>query len=639
MKMFQKDNCRILILTCLALVLQTPEIFSKTGDKFSVDEFGKIMVLESGRKKPMDTYARNKLMQFSGKQTIKGESANKWMARLLLDPQSTDQDLIFLINNPEIADALGIKPRPKRRYSFSELQNSSDVLNSQIETIMGKEENNWTTFDKDIIRTWRNLKEFNSLRSLFSFTEPKELFTITDSTLSKVLGIAEKRPVSYLQLLYRSSKISGQMKEIQMRGTDSLTDFDQAVLTLTKTMYDMEKMVGNPEPHLIPEFDNDGEQWYSLWGLVNRYHTDAMPHVLMGLMISLKQSYMGKNQVEFNETVKQYRNFVITTLATNNQKITDPGLEIVYNKLNSFFFSKILYGIAALFSLLSLSLLWKRSYYVGISLILVGLIFHTAGLLMRLFIMGHPPVSNLYETFVLTAWILAIIGIILEIIRMRSLGILISSVTGFIFLHVASRYSRDGDTMGMLIAVLDSSFWLTTHIVAISLGYAGFVASGLIAHLYLVARVFSKDNESRLQQISRAVYGLFVFGFIFTVAGTMLGGLWADQAWGRFWGWDPKENGALLIILWGLIVLHSRIAGWIKQNGFAIGAVLSVVTVMCTWIGVNLLGIGLHSYGKTSGGAGVFFSYLGIETAFLIVIGILLNIKKTVPNVVQAKVR
>jgi ABC-type transport system involved in cytochrome c biogenesis permease subunit len=356
-------------------------------------------------------------------------------------------------------------------------------------------------------------------------------------------------------------------------------------------------------------------------------------------MISLKQSYMGKNQVEFNETVKQYRNFVITTLATNNQKITDPGLEIVYNKLNSFFFSKILYGIAALFSLLSLSLLWKRSYYVGISLILVGLIFHTAGLLMRLFIMGHPPVSNLYETFVLTAWILAIIGIILEIIRMRSLGILISSVTGFIFLHVASRYSRDGDTMGMLIAVLDSSFWLTTHIVAISLGYAGFVASGLIAHLYLVARVFSKDNESRLQQISRAVYGLFVFGFIFTVAGTMLGGLWADQAWGRFWGWDPKENGALLIILWGLIVLHSRIAGWIKQNGFAIGAVLSVVTVMCTWIGVNLLGIGLHSYGKTSGGAGVFFSYLGIETAFLIVIGILLNIKKTVPNVVQAKVR
>jgi ABC-type transport system involved in cytochrome c biogenesis permease subunit len=626
------------MLTCLAIVLQTPEIFCKTDDKFLVNEFGKIVVLESGRKKPMDTYARNKLIQFSGKQTVKGESAIKWMTRLLLDPQSTDQDLIFLINNPEIADALGIKPRPKRRYSFSELQNSSDVLNSQIQTIIGKEENNWTAFDKDIIRTWRNLKEFNSLRSIFSFTEPKELFQITDSTLSKVLGISEKRPVSYLQLLYRSTKISSQMKLIQMKGTDSLTDFEQAVLALTKTMYDMEKMVGNPEPHIIPEFNVDGEQWYSLWGLVNHYHTDAMPHVLMGLMISIKQSFLVKNQAEFDEYVKQYRKFVVTTYSQNNLKINDPGLELLYNKLNTFFYSKILYGIAALFSLLSLSLLWKRSYYVGISLILVGLVFHTAGLLMRLFIMGHPPVSNLYETFVLTAWILAIIGIVLEIIRMKSLGILISSVTGFIFLHVASRYSREGDTMGMLIAVLDSSFWLTTHIVAISLGYAGFVASGLIAHLYLITRVFSKNNENSLQQISRAVYGLFVFGFIFTVAGTMLGGLWADQAWGRFWGWDPKENGALLIILWGLIVLHSRIAGWIKQNGFAIGAVLSVVTVMCTWIGVNLLGIGLHSYGKTSGGAGVFFSYLCLETVFLIVIGIVLNIKKT-PKVVQSKIR
>jgi ABC-type transport system involved in cytochrome c biogenesis permease subunit len=630
MKIFQNADCRILIIVCLAVVMQISGSYGSSGSNFSSDQFGKVMVLESGRKKPIDTYARNKLMQISGKQTLKGKSALTWMTRVLFDPQSTDQDLIFLINNPEIADALGIKPRPKRRYSFSEVQNSSKSLNSLAADILMKDQADWTAFDKEIMRINSNLKELVSLRSLFSFADPKQIFQITDSTLSNLLGISTNRPVSYLQLLYRSQRIAGKMQEIQRKGTDSLTASEQAMIDLTKRMLDMENMVGNPQPHIIPEFSFDGEQWYSLWGLLNRYHTDAMPHVLMNLMISIKQSYTGKNQVEFDEAVRQYRAYVTTIFATNKANVNNPDLELVYNRLNPFFFSKILYGIAALFSLLAISLLWKYSYHISISLIIIGLVLHTVGLLMRFLIMGHPPVSNLFETFVLTAWILAFIGIVLEIIKMKSLGILISSVTGFIFLHVASRYSRDGDTMGMLIAVLDSSFWLTTHIVAISLGYAGFVAAGVIAHLYLIQKMVKKEDGGQFNQSIQAVYGLFAFGFIFTVAGTVLGGLWADQAWGRFWGWDPKENGALLIIIWGLIVLHARIAGLIKYNGLAIGAVLGVIMVMCTWIGVNLLGVGLHSYGKTSGGTEVFFIYIGIEIVFLLVTGILLSGKNRI---------
>jgi ABC-type transport system involved in cytochrome c biogenesis permease subunit len=179
----------------------------------------------------------------------------------------------------------------------------------------------------------------------------------------------------------------------------------------------------------------------------------------------------------------------------------------------------------------------------------------------------------------------------------------------------------------MLAAVLDSSFWLTTHIVTIALGYAGFVAAGLIGHIYLFQKVFTKTDEKQLHLITRAVYGIFIFGFIFTLTGTFLGGLWADQSWGRFWGWDPKENGALLIILWGLIVLHSRLAGLIKDTGLAAGAVIGVVLVMCTWIGVNLLGIGLHSYGFSSTGASAFFMYIGLELLFLTVSGTRLYLK------------
>ncbi len=620
----------MLIIACFAVLLTGADSFSSSVDTFSIKQFGTIMVLESGRKKPMDTYARNKLIQFSGKQTLKGEPALEWMCRVLLEPQNAEDDLIFIINNPEIPDALGINPRAKRRYSYSELYNSMGQMDKLIADIVKKEQSEWTAFDKEIARVNRNVREYMLLRSIFSFGEPKEQFQITDTTVSAMLGISEHRPVSYLQLLYRVQRITPKIQEIGTKNSDSLSASEQAIIDITRRMREMEGMIGNPQPHIIPEFSFEGEQWYSPWGLLNRYKTDAMPHVLMNLMFTMRESYLRKSQIDFDDAVKQYREYVVKTFENNRAEINDPGAEILYNKLNPFFFSKVLYGIAALFSLLAVSYLWRYSYHMSLTLILSGLVLQTVGLIMRFVIMGHPPVSNLYETFVFTAWVLVIIGIVLEIIRMRNLGVLISSVAGFIFLHVASRYSRDGDTMGMLIAVLDSSFWLTTHIVTISLGYAGFVGAGLVAHLYLIQKIIRKEEDGQLQQNIRAIYGLFAFGLLFTVTGTVLGGLWADQAWGRFWGWDPKENGALLIILWGLIIFHARVAGLIKDIGLAAGAVMGVVMVMCTWIGVNLMGIGLHSYGKASGGAGVFVTYLVIELTFLAVTLIILRKKKTI---------
>jgi ABC-type transport system involved in cytochrome c biogenesis permease subunit len=336
-------------------------------------------------------------------------------------------------------------------------------------------------------------------------------------------------------------------------------------------------------------------------------------------MFSMREAYLAGNQQGFDDIVQQFRDLDSTIFTNNKIKVSDPGLELIYNNLNPFLFSKIFYGIAALLSLFTLSLLWKRAYQISIFFCIVGLILHTVGLILRMVIMSHPPITTLYETFVFTAWVLVMLGMILELIKIRSLGVVTASLTGFIFLHIAGKYSRDGDTMGMLSAVLDSSFWLTTHIVTIALGYAGFVAAGLIAHIYIFQKVFTKTDENNLHSILRAVYGIFIFGFIFTITGTLLGGMWADQAWGRFWGWDPKENGALLIIIWGLIVLHSRLGGLIKDTGLAVGAVIGVMLVMCTWVGVNLLGIGLHSYGFSSTGASAFFTYIGFELIFLTV--------------------
>jgi ABC-type transport system involved in cytochrome c biogenesis permease subunit len=93
------------------------------------------------------------------------------------------------------------------------------------------------------------------------------------------------------------------------------------------------------------------------------------------------------------------------------------------------------------------------------------------------------------------------------------------------------------------------------------------------------------------------VYGIVCFATLFSLVGTVLGGIWADQSWGRFWGWDPKENGALLIVLWNAIILHARWGKMIGQRGLMVMAVFGNIVTSWSWFGTNMLGVGLHSYG------------------------------------------
>jgi ABC-type transport system involved in cytochrome c biogenesis permease subunit len=103
------------------------------------------------------------------------------------------------------------------------------------------------------------------------------------------------------------------------------------------------------------------------------------------------------------------------------------------------------------------------------------------------------------------------------------------------------------------------------------------------------------------KELTRMIYGTLCFSIFFSFVGTVLGGLWADDSWGRFWGWDPKENGALLIVLWNALVLHARWGGMVKERGLAVLSIAGNIFVAWSWFGVNELGVGLHSYGFTEG--------------------------------------
>jgi ABC-type transport system involved in cytochrome c biogenesis permease subunit len=176
-------------------------------------------------------------------------------------------------------------------------------------------------------------------------------------------------------------------------------------------------------------------------------------------------------------------------------------------------------------------------------------------------------------------------------------------MVGFVTLIIAHHLARTGDTMEMMRAVLDTNFWLATHVVIVTLGYASTFVAGVLALLYIVLGFFTPLLAKRSGQpdigksLTKMIYGIVCFATLFSFVGTVLGGIWADQSWGRFWGWDPKENGALIIVLWNALILHLRWGGMIRERGLATCGIIGNIVTSWSWFGVNMLGIGLHSYG------------------------------------------
>jgi ABC-type transport system involved in cytochrome c biogenesis permease subunit len=209
---------------------------------------------------------------------------------------------------------------------------------------------------------------------------------------------------------------------------------------------------------------------------------------------------------------------------------------------------------------------------------------------------------------------------------------------------------REGDTMVMLQAVLDTNFWLATHVVTIALGYSATFVAGFLGLLYVVLGSFTKRLAEPIEKteglssvavsdggasvsgpkgpdrgkplgkvLATMIYAIVCFATLTSFVGTILGGIWADQSWGRFWGWDVKENGALMIVLWNAIILHARWGGIAKERGIACLAILGNVVTAWSWFGVNNLGIGLHSYGFTTGVKIALLTFVASQVALAII--------------------
>jgi ABC-type transport system involved in cytochrome c biogenesis permease subunit len=295
-------------------------------------------------------------------------------------------------------------------------------------------------------------------------------------------------------------------------------------------------------------------------------------------------------------------------------------LEVTLNRLDPFHRAGHLYLLAFLAVAVGWMVRnpWPRRVAWG--LVLATLALHVTGIVIRCILRERPPISTLYETVLFISAVVVTLCLVIEAIDRHAIALSVAPVLGAAGMYLAGSYEalKGEDTMPQLIAVLDTNFWLATHVTCIAIGYCGGLLAAFFALVGVVGRLVRRGSDDFYRVVHRFTYGILCFGLIFSVVGTILGGIWANDSWGRFWGWDPKENGALMICLAQLAILHGRLGGYLKPHGFAVATLAHGAVVAFSWWHVNYLGIGLHSYGFTKGVITTLWTVYGIVGAIVL---------------------
>ncbi|MDB5047699.1 MAG: hypothetical protein JWO30_770 [Fibrobacteres bacterium] len=585
-----------------------------------------VPVLHEGRLKPMITYARHMLLQFSGRTSYEKLSAMQVMARILFTPELSGDLRIFLINNPEVAEALGVAPEKHRRYTFSQLEKALPKLQELAEKANATADEKRDLVQKEVLRVFANLVEFVNLTRTFSYALPNPIYTVKLADTRTQLELkADVTQYSFWDLMTSAQAIAKILEGIGNRGEADRTPMEREIISLSQAMY-LNSQSLHQSPFRIFPIPPATAAATGQPGWISPPEVVAVPeqlqayHKELSAWGSAAAAYRSGDQAGFDTNVNAYL-ATMENRAYEQLSETHFPLEVLYQKGEPYFWALVLYWFALL-GCFAFFLTRKRWLYsASLWVFLAGYGIHIVGIVSRILIMKRPPVTSLYETFPFVAAVSILAALFIERFNRKAIGLLSASMLGVILLSIANRYAAEGDTMKMLVAVLNSNFWLSTHVVCVTIGYSACLLAGAIGHVWLIRALVpgGADKPDRLKEISKMVYGTLCFGLLFSFIGTVLGGIWADQSWGRFWGWDPKENGALLIVIWCIIMLHAKHWGYIRNPGLALGSVFGAIVVSLAWFGVNLLNVGLHSYGFTQGAATKLFAYCGGELLFMAV--------------------
>ena len=401
----------------------------------------------------------------------------------------------------------------------------------------------------------------------------------------------------HLQELSHQSEIAA---KIPLSERDA---FQSKLLQLAESVRLVENVVGgfeNWDTYVVPPTTPDAH-WMTLNDVVKQAQkTRAAPQAAM-LFTKVIEDYHKQRPASFNADVRAYAQYLHANVPAMARK---SSFEAYVNAFDPFMACIVLYAAILILGFISWLAWQKPLTAASLTLLTFTFIVHSFGLGARIWLQGRPPVTNLYSSSVFIGWGVVLLCILLELVYRNGIASVTAAIIGFVTLVIALHLSSDatlqanGDTMAVMRAVLDTNLWLATHVVCITLGYASTFLAGALALVYVTRGVATPSLDADLRKtLSRMIYAIVCFAMFFSFVGTILGGIWAEQSWGRFWGWDPKENGAILIVLWNALILHARWSGMVRERGMALLAIFGNVVTSWSWFGTNMLSIGLHSYG------------------------------------------
>lgn len=344
-------------------------------------------------------------------------------------------------------------------------------------------------------------------------------------------------------------------------------------------------------------------------------YPDATFEKISRLILTLRESFDRTELAVLKQTLKD--SYLENLAGVESQELALPSLwqlksEVVYYKFPWTAVTLIAYCLAAL-----LIFAGSRSAW---AFLIAAFALHTTLLGLRCLILLRPPVSNMVETIIYVPWVTMAIGFLLYRIY-RHKGLLLSSTLSAVVLLSLVTYSTRNPDLETVQPVLNSHYWLTIHVLMVVGSYGAFILSGVVSHLYLIKRLKSPPTQE-----NKWILNTLYTGTILLISGTILGGVWAAQSWGRFWDWDPKESWAFISSCLYLAVIHAYRFGRINDVGLAIGSIVGLQAITFTWYGVNyILGVGLHSYGFGQGGELFYAFFVFFELFFVIIMAFLLQ--------------
>ncbi len=495
------------------------------------------------------------------------------------------------------------------------------------------------TFARESVRFITGHEEFENRSSMDTLMdwlthpetwEAKDFILVENLEMRDQLGIPkDQKRVSPKLLMHNDGFMAfAKMNYAKQQKKITLDAKEKESLAVFGRLQKFEDLLPGDSLTIIPIPNTKTYKWASIgdlkkaYDLDNQKMPDAAKEVLMTFARILK-SYDGHNPTEFAAGTEDLSRMLSQI---GGKEYPDPSkisMEVQFNGLKPFRVAWIIHLVAFLVIGLSFLLEMPKLFKPGFIIFIAGILMSLYGFVMRCLIAGRPPVSNMYESLIWVTFGMTVFALIFELIfgsRYFALAGSILAVFGFV---LADNVPTILDpSIGPIEPVLRSNFWLTIHVLTITLSYAAFLLSLGIGHVCLWSLWKHRDDKERLKRQTNLLYRVVQVGIVLLASGTILGGVWASYSWGRFWGWDPKETWALIALLGYVAILHGRMAGWLRELGFTIGVVSAFLGVLMAWYGVNfILGVGLHSYGFSKGGLPYVISFVVVEILLVTTVG------------------